>query len=367
MIPINMRRKIIAFRSLFMRKARIFRILILLIFSLNVVSSVLVITIVNDPVIGFVLEQSGYLTPDGFTRTEDKIRFEDEREIPVMVYRSTERKTDLYYFLVHGFAPKAHRHEKIDNMAASLCSATGMNVIVPMIPAFFQKGATSQQVSSELALIYTAACKKYPGRYRTFAACLGSTILLMGLKEVKEKYLPEKIFLYGSLYDGTVLLKKMQKQGAEIDFIVKLVMAARSQMFNEKEKELIHKALMATEPGPTDESRMRQILGEKLYGNMSILRFSKNDIRELDPAISGNIEKYSKSKIFILNPRSDRIIPFGEGKKLAKVLRKKGAEVNFLGTGLFGHTENRITAKGIIEEFRYMYRFFSELFEGDLE
>ncbi len=349
-----------------MVKSKKIRLLLVLITLSSVTLIISVSVIIQDPIISFVLKQSGYLEPNGFNKIEEDLRISEEVTTPVMVYRNQERKTDLYYIFIHGFSPKAHRHETIDRMAASLCDATGMNVLVPKIPSFFLKNATPEIISNELAKIYTSAYRKYPGRYRAFAACLASTMLLTGLKKVENASMPEKIFLYGSLFDGTFLLKKLEEQGAEVDFVVKLVMASAYGNYKDKEQKLIHKALMATEPGPTDESKMKLILGKELYENMSVFHFTKKDIRGLDPKISDSIEKYSNSKFYILNPRGDRIIPLGEGKRLAKELKNKGAKVNFLGTGLFDHTVNRATPMGLFGEFKYLYKFFQELFEGDI-
>jgi len=76
--------------------------------------------------------------------------------------------------------------------------------------------------------------------------------------------------------------------------------------------------------------------------------------------------KFSRVKFYIMHSRNDSIIPFSEGRSLSDSLKEKGAQVDFLGTELFEHSENRTTVSGLFLELKYMIRFFDELFESDV-
>jgi len=137
-------------------------------------------------------------------------------------------------------------------------------------------------------------------------------------------------------------------------------------IYSEKEKGLIRKAMMSTKPGPTDESRMRTILGNKLFTEMQIMEFKEKDLAKIDKNFFDK-NKFSNTRFFIMHSKNDSIVPFMEGKSLSESLNRKGASVNFIGTELFSHTENKTTVSGLYYELKYMINFFDALFEGDVE
>jgi len=315
----------------------------------------------------FILDQAGYCKATGYIQQEISIHV-DHTTVPVMFYHHPKVKSDVYYVLIHGFAPQAHKHEKIHLMAASLCDATGVNVLIPYIPSYFRQDRKNfHEISEEISAIYTALARKYPGKYRAFGACLGATFLVSSLRDVPADIMPEKLFLFGPYNDGKELNSFFSNDNTtDIDFIVKLVISFNMDIYTEKEKSLIQKAMMSSKPGRTDESTMKQILGSDLFKNISIVRFNPKDFQIMNIKQSSALAKFSKTKFYIMHSRNDSIIPFSEGRALSDSLKKKGAEVNFLGTELFEHSQNKTTVSGLYNELKYMIYFFDELFDGDV-
>ncbi|PKL35397.1 MAG: hypothetical protein CVV44_21560 [Spirochaetae bacterium HGW-Spirochaetae-1] len=315
----------------------------------------------------FILDQAGYFKATDYIQQEISVNI-DDTTIPVMFYHHPKVKSDVYYVLIHGFAPQAHKHEKIHLMAASLCDATGVNVFIPYIPSYFKKDRKNfQEINKEIGVIYTTLAQKYPGKYRAFGACLGATFLVSSFRDVPADIMPEKLFLFGPYNDGKELNSFFKDENSsDIDFIVKLVISSNMDIYSEKEKSLIQKAMMSSKPGRTDESKMKQILGAGLFKNISIVQFNPKDFQILDIKQSTALAKFSKTKFHIMHSRNDSIIPFSEGRALSDSLKEKGADVNFLGTELFEHSQNKTTVSGLYNELKYMIYFFDELFAGDV-
>jgi len=320
----------------------------------------------SRPGIRHILNMSGYTEPDNYVNEEVTLRV-NENNIPVMKYTRPGHHSKTWYILIHGFAPSAHKHPRLNQMAASICHVTGMSVLIPRIPAFFEKNADVQPIVKNIRSIYTALVREYPGKHRAFGACLGGTMILLALQDVPPSIYPGKILLFGPMNDGSGLQRSMNESGRQLDFIVKLAITANMDIFSKEERDLIHNAMMSTSPGRTDRARMKQILGESLYRDISILKVDRSFFKNYSKANPGQVvSKEVECQYFILHSRNDDIIPFSEGKSLFESLEAEGKDVRFYGTEVTGHTENRVTVNGLYHELKYLAEFFDRLFEGDM-
>jgi hypothetical protein len=322
--------------------------------------------LLRDPGARFLLSNTGFREPKRFVRTEVFIDVKGAK-VPAMLYRFPGHASNTYFMLQHGLTPDAYKHPKIDRFARSICDATGMNVIIPMVKGSIE-GGSLVDAYQRMADIYTAVVKQYPGRYRVFGACIGANILLVALNRVPENIYPEKFFMLGPFADGRKLFGFYNRllNPEDIDIMVKLAITLNMDIFSQKEKALISKAIAASRPGVTDRSEMKKILGEKLYQDIAIVRLHHKDFEAINPqTLFGS--KRTRCKFFILHSKNDNIIPFYEGQNLADFMQKSGISTNFLGTEILDHAENKTSVTGFIHELKYMIRFFDELFEGDVE
>jgi hypothetical protein len=322
--------------------------------------------LVRDPGARFLLSNTGFRIPARFVKKEVHIDVNKEK-VPAMLYTFPGHVSHTYFMLQHGLTPDAYKHPKIDRFAKSICDATGMNVIIPMVKGSIE-GGSLKNAFQRMADIYTAMARQYPGRYRAFGACIGANILLIALNRVPDDLYPEKIFMLGPFADGKKLFGFYNKllHPEDIDIMVKLAITLNMDIFSQKEKALISKAIAASKPGVTDRSEMKKILGDKLYNDIAIVKLHHDDFEAINPqTMFGN--KRSRCKYFILHAKNDNIIPYYEGQNLADFMQKSGISTNFLGTEILDHAENKTSVTGFIHELKYMIRFFDELFEGDVE
>lgn len=345
---------------------KILMVLLSSIFLVIIIVSVYAYNLYQRPGVRYILNMSGYMEPSDFVKSEATLKV-GETEIPVMKYTRPQGPSDTWFILIHGFAPSAHEHPRINQMAASICDATGMSVLIPRIPAFFQENKDVQPIIQNIRTVYSSLTEEFSGQYRAFGACLGGTFLLMALQDVPANIYPEKILLFGPMNDGKWLQKTMNQDNQQLDFITKLAITANLDAFSSAEKKLIHKAMMSSSPGRTDRTRMKQILGTSLYNDISILNIDDSffsDFRESIPP--GSINQEARCRYFILHSQNDDIIPFSEGRSLFQYMKEQGNDVRFYGTEMTGHTGNRVTVTGLYQEMKYLANFFDSLFEGDV-
>lgn len=321
---------------------------------------------IKDPGARFLLSNTGFREPARFVRKEVFLNVKDKK-VPARLYRFPGHVSKKYFLLQHGLTPDAYKHPKIDRFARSICDATGMNVIIPMVEGSVT-GDSLRNTYDRMADIYTATMRTYPGRYRAFGACIGANVLLIALNKVPEEFYPEKIFMLGPFADGKALFNFYNKllNPEEIDIMVKLAITLNMDVFSQKEKALISKAIAASKPGVTDRSEMKKILGEKLYNDIAIVKLHHDDFEAINPrSMFGT--KRARCTYYILHSKTDNIIPYFEGKNLAEFMKKSGINTNFLGTEILDHAENKTSVTGFLHELKYMVRFFDELFKGDVE
>ncbi|HOD15587.1 MAG TPA: hypothetical protein PK307_13440 [Spirochaetota bacterium] len=320
----------------------------------------------RDPGVRFLLSNTGFREPARFVKQEVFLDV-NGKNVPAMLYRFPGHVSQKYFMLQHGLTPDAYKHPKIDRFARSICDATGMNVIIPMVEGSIT-GGSLRGAYDRMADIYIATARTYPGQYRAFGACIGANILLVALNRVPDEIYPEKIFMLGPFSDGKVLFAFYNKllNPEDIDIMVKLAITLNMDHFSRQEKALISKAIAASKPGVTDRSEMKKILGDKLYNDIAIIKLHHDDFEAINPG-SMFAKNRSRCKYFILHSKTDNIIPFYEGKNLADFMEKSGIDTNFLGTEILDHAENKTSVTGFLHELKYMVRFFNELFEGDVE
>ena len=321
--------------------------------------------LMSRPSIKFLLTNSGFRDPADYVKSEIVIHVKGE-PVPVMVYRHPKAVSDRYFILQHGLTPEGHKHPKIDRFAASLCEATGMNVLIPYVRGSVE-GGSLEDAYRRMAEIYTAASERFPGRYRAFGACIGANILLVALRRVSPKIYPEKIFLLGPFFRGDSLFSFYNRltRPEDIDIMVKMAITLNMNVFSEKEKELIRRAIASSKPGPTDRSEMKKILGEKLFNDIAVVKLHHRDFESIGPETMFSPAQ-SRCRYFILHSKNDNIIPYFEGRNLAAFMRRSGISTRFLGTEILDHAENQTSVSGFVAEMKHLIRFFDELFEGDI-
>lgn len=316
--------------------------------------------------IRFVLYNAGYLTPGNYQKSELVIDVKGTK-VPVKVYRHNTAKSDKYFLVLHGLTPQAYNHPRVLQLASSICSATGMNVLVPSVNVQIA-GEKMDNTFNHIAAIYESLIKNFPGRYRAFSACIGANVLLVALTRVSDYLFPEKIFLLGPFLDGKTLFKYYNnpEKSDNIDIVVRLATTLNMKDFNEAEKELIRKAIDASKPGTTDRGEMRRILGDRLYDKITLSKLRHEDFEKIGPQ---NMfpQKKQNCKFFIMHSKNDKIIPFTIGKSLADFMKMNGMNVTFVGTEYIDHSSFRLSPYGFITEMKQMIEFFDDLFEGDIE
>ncbi len=320
----------------------------------------------QKPSVKFLLTNSGFRNPAHYSKKEEAIDVKGEK-VPVIMYRHDSVKSKKYFMLQHGLTPQGHKHPKIDRFAASLCDATGMNVAIPYVKGSIQGGSLTDTYDT-MADIYKALVKTYPGSYRAFGACIGANILLVALNRVPDEIYPGKIFMLGPFFNGRTLFDFYNKisKPEDIDIMVKMAITLNMDVFSEKEKDLIRKAIAESKPGTTDRTEMKKILGEKLFSDIAVVKLHHRDFEDINPKTMFGKNK-GKCKYFILHSKTDNIIPYFEGKNLADFMKKSGVSTKFLGTEYVEHAQNQASVTGFLKEMKYLIRFFDELFEGDVE
>lgn len=274
----------------------------------------------SNPGTRFLLLQANIINPVRVIKEEFTINTE-ETKIPVYHYHS-KIKSDRYYIFLHGLTPLGYKHPTINSFAAAFVDATGINVFIPDFTHYIKKNQNFKTIETGVSKIYLKLNKLYPGRYRGFGACIGGSVLLNAMSELPKDVLPEKIFLYGPYNNGKGLMPVLKaaadSANEKVDFIVRLTLSSRDENFSEQERDLIEKALTATKPGKTDTTRMKKILGSDLFNTISVINFNQSDLKDLDVEVSGLTDHFSDTKFFIIHSKTDRIIPFQEGKKSIK-------------------------------------------------
>lgn len=350
----------------------------LLKYSLITITSILVI-LIGSSIVGFsilsknpgariLLIQGGYLSPDRALKEEITVTI-DNASVPVFHYY-TKKHSDRYYVFIHGLTPLGYKHPALNDLAKALVDATGMHVFIPDFTKYVKKNQKMNNVFSGVAGIYMKLQETYKGKYRGFGSCIGGSILMNSMLEVPRDRVPEKIFLYGPYNQGKGLVPLLQEAAkqtdTELDFLVRLTLSSKNEYFNEAEKGLIEKAMLSTTPGLTDKTKMKQILGKDLFKNISVFKFTEDDMKEMDVKRSNISRHLAATQFYIIHSKNDRLIPYQQGKNLSEIMKIDGLNVSFVGTEIFSHSKNKISVTGIYNEARYLVDFFNELFEGDV-
>jgi len=191
---------------------------------------------------------------------------------------------------------------------------------------------------------------------------MGASLLAMGLQTVPAEIYPEKLLLVGPITDGKSLMKLHDGNGIpNQDIIFKLIVTANMEVFSDNEKALIRKAMLNAGSGKTDESRIRRILGERLFNDISIVSLKNRDMESVTPdSILGS--GVPNAKFYILHSRNDTIVPSVQGKSISRIIRGRGGKAPYLETGLLDHADSHITARGFISEARHMMSFWADFF-----
>ncbi|HNW27364.1 MAG TPA: hypothetical protein PKN50_02710 [Spirochaetota bacterium] len=321
--------------------------------------------LIQKPSVKFLLANSGFREPVNYTKKEIVMDVKGEK-VPVVVYRHKTAKSDKYFMLQHGLTPQGHRHPRIDRFAASICDSTGMNVLIPFVKGSIQGGSLVKTYDN-MADIYTVLAREFPGKYRAFGACIGANILLVALNRVPDDIYPEKIFMLGPFFDGKTLFEFYNRMAKpeDLDIMVKMAITLNMDIFSEKEKDLIRKAIAASKPGTTDRSEMKKILGDRLFSDIAVVKLHHRDFENINPGTMFGKNR-ARCKFFILHSKTDNVIPYFEGKNLAEFMKKSGISTRFLGTEYVEHAQNQASVTGFLKEMKYLIRFFDELFEGDV-
>lgn len=311
----------------------------------------------------FVLNMAGLRAPAEFTEREVTLDVKGRR-VPVLMFTKQGAPGGRYMMLLHGFSPEAHRDPRMKKLAVSICDGTGLGVFIPRVDSFFRGKLAGGEVTGEIAETYTALARAYPGRYYAFGACLGATVMVVALQKVPAELYPKKLLLFGPITDGKALLKDhSEKRLPGQDIILKLVVTANMEIFSEKEKSLIRTAMMNAGTGRTDESRIKRILGERLFHDISIVNLKNSDIEAVTPeSMAGAGAVVPDSRFYILHSRNDTIVPSVQGRGISDVIRGRGGRAPYLETGLFSHADSNITAGTFVGELRYMLSFFADFF-----
>ena len=293
--------------------------------------------------IKFLITNSWFRDPTDYVKSEIMIQMLGEA-VPVMVYRH------LRAVSVRREPVRSHR----DECPHSQCEG-GI------------EGGSLEDAYRRMARINTAVAERYQGRYRAFGACIGANILLVALRRVLPKIYPEKIFLLGPFFRGDSLFTFYNRltRPEDIDIVVKMAITLNMNLFSEKEKVLIRRAIVSAKPDLMDRSEMKKILGEKLFNDIAMVRLHHCDFETIGPETMF-FPAQNRCRYFILHSKSAHIIPYFEGRNLAAFMRQSGISTHFLETEILDHAENQTSVSGFVAEMKHLIRFFDELFEGDI-
>jgi len=323
----------------------------------------------GKPSVKFLLHMSELTPPKNYTTEEQFFNTSPAKSMGVMIYRHKNIKSNKYYLIVHGLTPQDYNHPAMHLLASSICDATGMNVIKPYI-----KSQTKDEHNLVAALVeniafaYKTLNEKIPGDYRAMGGCIGATSMLIAFERVPRIIYPKKVLLFGPVFNGKAMLDFYNKAGVNVDFIVKLAVSLTNDIYNENEKKLIQKAFNAVKPGETDKNEMKKILGSGLYNDLLMLKVRNSEFEDLDLSrVLLHNNSFPDCEYFILHSANDSIVPKAQGEALFNFMKKHGYYTNFIGTEIFDHSANKVTATGFIKEMKYLINFFDELFKGDNE
>ncbi|MBN2160504.1 MAG: hypothetical protein JW807_14005 [Spirochaetes bacterium] len=310
----------------------------------------------------FLLAMTDMVKPKDFTVEETTIRIGTE-DIPMMIYRPGGKKVDKYYFMLHGLTPESYRHPIMLQTAGALCHATGRTLFLPHIRGSVEWGRPLTVIAKEIADIYLALRKTYPGEYNAFGACIAATGLLVVFNTIPVEQYPDKMFLYGPFFTGPDLVEFYNSAGVELDYIVRMTNALYSDKFKEEEKKVISRAIFASKPGTTDRAEMSKILGEELYRRIDTEKIYNPQVALLGKsAILSKGRKIPHTTVYIIHSRGDNIVPFTAGLSLHNFLLQCGVKSKFVGTGIFMHTQKKKSLKKIAIEVRDLIEFLDDLF-----
>lgn len=342
--------------------ARYLLIVLAVIVSLAAAAAVWFYFYSQKPHARFVLDMAGIREPVDFREREITLEVKG-KQVPVTEFTKPGAPGGRYMVLLHGFAPEAHRDPRMKKLAASICDGTGITVFIPLIKSLFNRAISMKEIADEIGGTYTTLARAYQGRYYAFGACMGGSLLVMGMQNVPRELYPQKLLLFGPITDGKSLMKDhSEKRIPGQDIILKLIITANMEVYNEKEKALIRKAMMNAGAGRTDESKMKRILGERLFHDISIVNLKNRDLESVTPDTILGRGSVPDAKFYILHSRNDTIVPSVQGKSIAQIIKGRGGKAPYLETGLFDHAESHITARGFISEMWYMMSFWADFF-----
>lgn len=316
----------------------------------------------TNPAISFMLIMNDIIPAWGVFSYEVELPLQDA-STKMTIYTPFLSKNNTYYFCVHGLTPQGYAHPSMIKLAKALAIATKRIVLVPYLYGS-ETERDALDATKGIKDMYLAVRKKYPGRYNGFGACISATMLVAALKDVPLELYPDKLFLYGPLLNGEMLINFYNTSGMEVDFIVKLANAIRHPALTDNEKKLVSKAIAATQPGVTDKHHMKQMLGDNLYKKVDSLKVENPEFKQLNElALFKKDMPLPGCRYYILHSRGDNIIPFSMGVSMHKYLLQRGLQSRFVATGVFQHTQKDRSFTKIRIEFNDIYAFLTDLFK----
>lgn len=323
------------------------------------------IVLYNKKSVQFLLTLADVVKPDDFTAEKSSIRF-GTSDIPMIVYRPLNKKADKYYFMLHGFTPESYSHPMMRKIAGAICHATGRTLFLPHIRGSVEWGRSIVSIAREIADVYLALRKTYPGPYNAFGACIAGTGLLVVFNTIPVEQYPDKMFIYGPFFTGPDLVEFYNRAGVEVDYIVRMSNALYGDKFKKTEKDVISRAILASKPGTTDREEMRAILGDDLYRRIEREKIYNPQVALLGKsAIITEGKKIPDSTVYIVHSRGDNIIPFSAGIALHNFLLQCGMKSKFVGTDVFMHTQKKISPVKMLIEVKDLIVLLDDLFAED--
>jgi len=311
----------------------------------------------------FLADMANIQKPVNYKRRKIYLNISGNKKIWAYKYDNPKVKSNIYFILFHGGNPSGATHPQLIKLAASMCDATGFHIITPHLAEEY-KGLQFKKIVPVIKDTYTAFFNKFKGEHYVFGTCISSSMVMLALNILPAKLYPQKVFLMGAPAQGKSLIKYYNKNGAKIDFMVKMAISVRERNFTKEEKKLIQNAIDSTKPGITDKTKMKQILGKKLFHDISVINLKNKDIESFDAKkLFYRKGKMPNCQYYILHSKNDNIIPEMQGEELANIIKSNGRKTNFLGTSIFGHTQNQITVSGFLKELNDLIIFFNGLFE----
>lgn len=315
----------------------------------------------RKPSVQFMLAMVDVIQPGGVDSREVSIDI-NGTAMPMMVYEKRGAKSERYYFFLHGVTPQSYRHPTMRKLAAAIAGATGRTVLVPHIHGS-ETGRTIENVTGDIAKIYTELRGRYKGPFNAFGACVAGTGLLLAFNNVPGELYPEKIFMYGPFLNGRILADFYNSSKMNVDYIVKMTNAMRSRAVGDGEKELISRAILATKPGTTDRDEMMRILGDNLFRKVDELRIDNQEFTSINEYTLFPAGKpLPRCSYYTIHSRSDNIIPYSMGMGLHRFLMQRGLKSRFVSTGAFQHTSAEASVATLARELRDLVAFLDELF-----